>query len=94
LIDLMAWRLVHEKNAVYDLILCNPPYVNAGAWMAALMAEFLAEIAWLWLADLMGWTLLEVFSDSGAPHERKCGAVGNRQTANFKLAFQGSSLVV
>jgi ribosomal protein L3 glutamine methyltransferase len=47
LIDLMVWRLVHEKNAVYDLILCNPPASTRVRWMAALMAEFLAEIAWL-----------------------------------------------
>lgn len=33
-----------QKNSGYDLILCNPPYVNA-ATMAALPAEFKAEPA-------------------------------------------------
>ena len=39
----------------YDLILCNPPYVNDAA-MLALPAEYRAEPRWRWPAASTAWT--------------------------------------
>ena len=75
-------RTGRPAPARYDLILCNPPYVNA-ATMAALPARISSAEPALALAGgtRMAWTSFRsLFLNGCRPHERKCcfGA-GNRQ---------------
>ena len=46
--------LAAVPNQCYDLILCNPPYVNSAA-MAALPAEYRAEPTWPWPVAMTAW---------------------------------------
>lgn len=82
-----------QTNGGYDLILCNPPYVNA-ATMAALPAEFRAEPA-LALAGGMhggkdGMDFIRSLFLTAAPHMSENAVlvleIGN-ESKNFKLAF-------
>ncbi len=75
----------------YDLILCNPPYVNSVA-MAALPAEYLAEPALALAGGADGMDFIRSLLRA-APEHMSQGAVlvleiGNEQ-AHFECAFPG-----
>ena len=82
-----------QTNGGYDLILCNPPYVNA-ATMAALPAEFRAEPALALAGDMHGGTdgmdFIRVLFLSAAAHMSENAVlvleIGN-ESENFKQAF-------
>ena len=78
-----------ENNAVYDLILCNPPYVNAGS-MAALPAEFRAEPVLALAGGADGMDFIRGLFLTVAGHMSENAAlvleIGN-EGKNFKLAF-------
>ena len=78
-----------ENNAVYDLILCNPPYVNAGS-MAALPAEFRAEPALALAGGADGMDFIRGLFLTVAGHMSENAVlvleIGN-EVKNFKLAF-------
>ncbi len=75
----------------YDLILCNPPYVNAGS-MAALPPEYQAEpaLALAGGADGMDFVrrLVRGAADYLEPHAVLVLEIGNER-ANFEAAFPG-----
>ena len=82
-----------QTNGGYDLILCNPPYVNA-ATMAALPAEFRAEPALALAGDMHGGTdgmdfIRSLFLTAAAHMSENAVLVleiGN-ESKNFKQAF-------
>jgi ribosomal protein L3 glutamine methyltransferase len=82
-----------QTNGGYDLILCNPPYVNA-ATMAALPAEFRAEPALALAGDMHGGTdgmdfIRSLFLTAAAHMSENAVLVleiGN-ESENFKQAF-------
>ena len=82
-----------QINGGYDLILCNPPYVNA-ATMAALPAEFRAEPALALAGDIHGGTdgmdfIRSLFLTAAAHMSENAVLVleiGN-ESKNFKQAF-------
>ena len=78
-----------ENNALYDLILCNPPYVNAGS-MAALPAEFKAEPALALAGGADGMDFIRGLFLTVAGHMSENAVlvleIGN-EVKNFKLAF-------
>ena len=82
-----------QTNGGYDLILCNPPYVNA-ATMAALPAEFRAEPALALAGDIHGGTdgmdfIRSLFLTAAAHMSENAVLVleiGN-ESKNFKQAF-------
>ena len=82
-----------QTNGGYDLILCNPPYVNA-ATMAALPAEFRAEPARALAGDMHGGTdgmdfIRSLFLTAAAHMSENAVLVleiGN-ESKNFKQAF-------
>ncbi|MES2399667.1 MAG: 50S ribosomal protein L3 N(5)-glutamine methyltransferase [Pseudomonadota bacterium] len=73
----------------YDLILCNPPYVNA-ATMAALPAEFLAEPALALAGGADGMDFIRSLFLTAARHMSENGVlvleIGNER-AHFERAF-------
>lgn len=82
-----------QTNGGYDLILCNPPYVNA-ATMAALPAEFRAEPALALAGDMHGGTdgmdFIRALFLTAAAHMSENAVlvleIGN-ESENFKQAF-------
>ena len=82
-----------QTNGGYDLILCNPPYVNA-ATMAALPAEFRAEPTLALAGDMHGGTdgmdfIRSLFLTAAAHMSENAVLVleiGN-ESKNFKQAF-------
>ena len=82
-----------QTNGGYDLILCNPPYVNATT-MAALPAEFRAEPALALAGDMHGGTdgmdfIRSLFLTAAAHMSENAVLVleiGN-ESKNFKQAF-------
>ena len=82
-----------QTNGGYDLILCNPPYVNA-ATMAALPAEFRAEPALALAGDMHGGKdgmdfIRSLFLTAAAHMSENAVLVleiGN-ESKNFKQAF-------
>ena len=82
-----------QTNGGYDLILCNPPYVNA-ATMAALPAEFRAEPALALAGNMHGGTdgmdfIRSLFLTAAAHMSENAVLVleiGN-ESENFKQAF-------
>jgi ribosomal protein L3 glutamine methyltransferase len=75
----------------YDLILCNPPYVNAAA-MAALPAEYRAEPALALAGGADGMDFIRGLIGQAAEHMTEHAAlvleVGN-EGAHFDAAFPG-----
>ena len=78
-----------QNNTLYDLILCNPPYVNSGA-MAALPAEFKAEPALALAGGTDGMDFIRglFLTATGRMSENAVLVleIGN-ESENFKLAF-------
>lgn len=78
-----------DKNTVYDLILCNPPYVNAAS-MAALPAEFRAEPALALAGGADGMDFIRGLFLTVTAHMSENAVlvleIGN-ESENFKLAF-------
>ncbi len=78
-----------NKNTVYDLILCNPPYVNAAS-MAALPAEFRAEPALALAGGADGMDFIRGLFLTVTSHMSENAVlvleIGN-ESKNFKLAF-------
>ena len=76
-------------NGPYDLILCNPPYVNA-ATMAALPPEFKAEPALALAGGADGMDFIRLVFLTIATHMSENAVlvleIGN-ESANFKCAF-------
>jgi ribosomal protein L3 glutamine methyltransferase len=73
----------------YDLILCNPPYVNAQS-MAALPAEFRAEPAMALAGGADGMDFVRRFLATAATHLQADGAVVleiGHERAHFEAAF-------
>jgi ribosomal protein L3 glutamine methyltransferase len=79
----------------YDLILCNPPYVNAAS-MAALPAEYQAEPALALAGGADGMDLVRKILANApahlAPHGVLVLEIGNER-ANFEAAFPGLEVV-
>ena len=77
------------NNGGYDLILCNPPYVNAAS-MAALPAEFKAEPALALAGGTDGMDFIRGLFLTVARHMSENAVlvleIGN-ESENFKLAF-------
>jgi ribosomal protein L3 glutamine methyltransferase len=73
----------------YDLILCNPPYVNAGS-MAALPAEFRAEPALALAGGEDGMDFIRAFFNDAVQHLGENAVlvleIGNERE-NFERAF-------
>jgi len=80
---------IGQKNGVYDLILCNPPYVNA-ATMAALPAEFKAEPALALASGPDGMDFIRQVLPAIASHMSENAVlvleIGNERE-NFERAF-------
>jgi len=80
-----------RKNGGYDLILCNPPYVNATT-MAALPAEFRAEPALALAGGDDGMDFIRRLFLTAAAHMSKYAVlvleIGNERE-NFGRAFPG-----
>ncbi len=78
-----------QNNGGYDLILCNPPYVNAAS-MAALPAEFKAEPALALAGGTDGMDFIRGLFLTVASHMSENAVlvleIGN-ESENFKLAF-------
>lgn len=78
-----------QKNGGYDLILCNPPYVNA-ATMAALPAEFRAEPALALAGGDDGMDFIRALFAGVVSHMSENAVlvleIGN-ESENFKQAF-------
>ena len=78
-----------QKNGGYDLILCNPPYVNA-ATMAALPAEFKAEPALALASGIDGMDFIRQVFLTIAAHMSENAVlvleIGNERE-NFERAF-------
>ena len=77
-------------NGPYDLILCNPPYVNADT-MAALPAEFKAEPALALAGGADGMDFIRQLLITAAAHMSENAVlvleIGNER-ANFERAFK------
>jgi ribosomal protein L3 glutamine methyltransferase len=78
-----------QKTGGYDLILCNPPYVNAAS-MAALPAEFRAEPALALASGEHGMDFIESLFLNAAGHMSENAVlvleIGNERE-NFERAF-------
>jgi ribosomal protein L3 glutamine methyltransferase len=70
----------------YDLVLCNPPYVNARS-MAALPAEYRAEPALALAGGEDGMDLIRRIVD-GAPKHMTADAVLVLEIGNERLHFE------
>jgi ribosomal protein L3 glutamine methyltransferase len=98
-ITLLTSNGLSNVNGPYDLILCNPPYVNAQS-MAALPPEYHAEPALALSGNAQGGVdgmdfIRQLLKD--APHHMSENAVlvleiGNEQT-HFEAAFPGLEAV-
>ena len=79
-----------QKNGGYDLILCNPPYVNA-ATMAALPAEFKAEPVLALASGADGMDFIRQLLLTAAAHMSENAVlvleIGNERE-NFERAFK------
>ncbi|MDB5894890.1 MAG: ribosomal protein N(5)-glutamine methyltransferase, partial [Rhodoferax sp.] len=80
---------------VFDLILCNPPYVNSGS-MAALPAEYRAEPALALAGGTDGMdfirSLLQGAAAKMSPHAVLVLEIGNERE-NFEVAFPSLEVV-
>jgi ribosomal protein L3 glutamine methyltransferase len=80
---------------VYDLILCNPPYVNSGS-MAALPAEYQAEPALALAGGTDGMDFIRVLLAGAAakmsPHAVLVLEIGNERE-HFEAAFPSLEVV-
>ena len=88
-ITLVESDLFERLPGVYDLILCNPPYVNAGS-MAALPAEYRAEPALALAGGEDGMDLVRRIVDEAHRHLSAQGVlvleIGNERR-HFERAF-------
>ena len=78
-----------QQCGVYDLILCNPPYVNATS-MAVLPAEYQAEPVMALASGTDGMDFTRTLLKTAASHMREHAVlvleIGNER-ANFEAAF-------
>jgi len=84
-----------RRDRRYDVILCNPPYVNATA-MAELPAEFRAEPAVALAGGVDGMDFIRVLLAHAVPHMTPDAVlvleIGNERD-NFEAAFPALDVV-
>ena len=84
-----------RRDRRYDVILCNPPYVNAEA-MAALPAEYLREPTMALAGGVDGMDFIRTLLTHAAPHMTPDAVlvleIGNER-ANFEAAFPNLDVV-
>ena len=85
-ITLLESNLWERVRGPYDLILCNPPYVNARS-MAALPAEYRAEPALALAGGDDGMDLIRGIVD-GAPNHMTADAVLVLEIGNEHVHFE------
>jgi ribosomal protein L3 glutamine methyltransferase len=97
LVESDSWNALQTagKPQVFDLILCNPPYVNSAS-MAALPAEYLAEPALALAGGTDGMDfirgLLKAAPDHMSEHAVMILEIGNER-AYFEAAFPDLEII-